>query len=287
MNELHTGLDFHLSIRYGQITSTLFVCTMYSAGIPLLIPIALCMFAVSYWADKILLLRLYKTPPLYNEGLGRGMTGLLPYSMVVHLGFAGASWLLLVVCPSSVVRRPSFHALCDIRAVWMLGNIHIFEQNEWTIAQVDQATDAAGRVVDTAGLTTRISQRHVLPLFLLWVALVVILILTKLFRRIKLIGLKVLSCCMCGLLAVDDDLDRAFRMKNPRPSFSEAKRRHALRGLPSYNILKNPRFASAFAISASFAERHRTVRDVVKSPHSTSSHPDADVDADAPAKAMP
>ncbi len=44
----------------------------------------------------------------YNEELGRRMTGLLPYAVILHSGFA----------------------------VWMYSNKHIFETDELTITQV-------------------------------------------------------------------------------------------------------------------------------------------------------
>ena len=38
---------------------------MFSAGLPLLLPIAVASFVVSFWVDKIMFVRFYRTPPQY------------------------------------------------------------------------------------------------------------------------------------------------------------------------------------------------------------------------------
>ena len=102
LNTLFTGPDFLLTARYSQVLNTvsrrtaacmlassntllfplstvcivgnsplhadvstqMFVTLLYSSGIPLLVPICVCMLGVAYWVDKFLLCRFYRMPPL-------------------------------------------------------------------------------------------------------------------------------------------------------------------------------------------------------------------------------
>lgn len=42
---------------------------MYSAGMPILYPVAICTFFLSYWFDKIAVLKFYRKPPTYSVEL--------------------------------------------------------------------------------------------------------------------------------------------------------------------------------------------------------------------------
>ncbi len=42
----------------------MFVTMLYSAGLPLLVPLAAAAMFVTYWVDKFLFCRFYSTPPL-------------------------------------------------------------------------------------------------------------------------------------------------------------------------------------------------------------------------------
>lgn len=85
---LFTGPEFLLSTRYAQVVNTvvpplwyllvvcslppnhtcpqIFVTLLYCSGLPILVPICVCSLAVSYWVDKTLLCRFYRTPPLVS-----------------------------------------------------------------------------------------------------------------------------------------------------------------------------------------------------------------------------
>ena len=114
---------------------------------------------------------------------------------------------------------------------------------------------------------------------LLTLQLKVLLLIVQGLRRVLS---RLVSCLFCGFVLSDADFDRNFRIKHPLPmlsrygwvcclavpssaclpgaavagtALSSALRERYLRGLTSYNILKNPRFKQAFAITQSFADR--------------------------------
>ena len=57
---------------------------MYSSGIPLLYLVAAITFFLSYWFDKLLILRFYKSPPKHTKDLASATSSLMQYSLLFH-----------------------------------------------------------------------------------------------------------------------------------------------------------------------------------------------------------
>jgi hypothetical protein len=53
MNELYLGQDFTLSARYGSFLATLYICYMYSAGMPIMLLVGSAYFGLSFIIDKV------------------------------------------------------------------------------------------------------------------------------------------------------------------------------------------------------------------------------------------
>jgi hypothetical protein len=62
----YTGPEFLIEVRYSQILASFYIMMFYSSGMPILYVIGLCQFFLTYWVDKLLFLRFYKTPPRYG-----------------------------------------------------------------------------------------------------------------------------------------------------------------------------------------------------------------------------
>jgi len=73
-----------LDERYPPLLALTFVTVVYSAGIPLLAPVAAAALWATYAIDKYLLLRRQRKPPAYSGALARYAAGLLPYAVVAH-----------------------------------------------------------------------------------------------------------------------------------------------------------------------------------------------------------
>ena len=58
--DLYTGPEFILQLRYAQILSQIFITMTFSSGIPILYLITLISFIISYWVDKFLMLRYFR-----------------------------------------------------------------------------------------------------------------------------------------------------------------------------------------------------------------------------------
>merc|ERR1719163_2028809 len=54
---------------------------------PILLPIAVAAFFITYWIDKFMLLRVYKRPIRFDQKMASKATGLLPWAVLLHLSF--------------------------------------------------------------------------------------------------------------------------------------------------------------------------------------------------------
>jgi hypothetical protein len=67
----------------------IFVCLAYSAGMPFMYPIGTIYFFMTYWFDKICLMRFYQKTMVFNEELPIESTKLFKFAIMIHLAFAG------------------------------------------------------------------------------------------------------------------------------------------------------------------------------------------------------
>mmetsp|Transcript_21 Transcript_21/g.39 ORF Transcript_21/g.39 Transcript_21/m.39 type:complete len:1400 (+) Transcript_21:55-4254(+) len=92
LENLYTGPEFIMYLRYAQLLNTLFVTLIFSSGMPVLIPICFLTFLSYYFFDKWMLLRFFSLPPRLDASLARRVSSLLPFSVVLHLMFG--MWMM-------------------------------------------------------------------------------------------------------------------------------------------------------------------------------------------------
>jgi len=87
--ELYTGPEFLIEIRYSQILTTFFIIMIYSSGMPLLYFISMLQYIATYWVDKYLFLRLYRTPPRYGMEMSDVVRRIMVIGVFIHfaIGF--------------------------------------------------------------------------------------------------------------------------------------------------------------------------------------------------------
>ena len=163
LNELYMGPDFLLSTRYAQLMSNFYICLIFSTGMPILTVIAVVNFYCSYWIDKYLFTNFYRTPPYYNSKIGRQATTMVPYVVVIFLGVA----------------------------VWTLGNREIFRTKS------DDSYSSYYRDYDSGNIAQKISQAHVIPIFIVFIGLSTLLLLGEILNRFAG-GINVIMNGLCG-----------------------------------------------------------------------------------------
>jgi hypothetical protein len=83
--EANMGGEFLIEYRYNTILTILFVTFMFSAGLPVLYPVAVIFFAVTYWCDKYLVLRHYRKPPAFDNFLALRTIECFKFALALHV----------------------------------------------------------------------------------------------------------------------------------------------------------------------------------------------------------
>ena len=83
--DLYTGPEFILQLRYAQILSQIFITMTFSSGIPILYLITLISFIISYWVDKFLMLRYFRKQNYFTSDLSGTVVKILPWAVYCHI----------------------------------------------------------------------------------------------------------------------------------------------------------------------------------------------------------
>ena len=78
------GLHFEIDKRYSQTLVQIYIVFTFASGIPLLYVVGIVCLFMSYWTDKYLFLRLYRKPPLYDDGMAVRARSLLKFAILIH-----------------------------------------------------------------------------------------------------------------------------------------------------------------------------------------------------------
>ena len=74
-----------LEFRYSNMLTVLSVAFFYSAGLPILYPVACLFFIITYWTDKVLLLRFYAKPVMFDEYIARETLSYFKFILLLHV----------------------------------------------------------------------------------------------------------------------------------------------------------------------------------------------------------
>lgn len=229
LNKLFLGPDFSVSHRYAQILADIFICFIFTAGMPILTIIGMLNFYTTYWVDKFLFLNYYRSPPRYKTNIGRGATALIPYAIVLHL----------------------------VASIWMLGNKDIFH------AESDQIPiDDEHKGWNILNVREKITQKHTFPLFVLCLITVFGILLGHLADRLWLCLTSLARMCCGSCMAKSEFYQEMeqYMFNTINIPYTRAVRRGIIKGLTNYNILQNPKYKEAFAITDVFAMNHSRVK---------------------------
>ena len=224
---------FCLNYRISQTLVTFYVCFVYALSMPVLLFIGALSFFLSYWVDKWLFCRFYRTPPGYSDRMGKTASKLLGFGIVVHL----------------------------IMSMWSLGtNDKIFDGLD---AFVNGNTPSNINVGALTSLIQRLvlQKRHLVILEAVLLIFFATLVVSKFSRGL---GGGLLALCRC--IACQATKNQAKKIEARRNTvdvdYRSACQRGIIKGLASFNILKNSRYAEAFGITAEFAESHKRVSSI-------------------------
>eukprot|EP01017_Pseudomicrothorax_dubius_P050586 TRINITY_DN9604_c0_g1_i3.p1 TRINITY_DN9604_c0_g1~~TRINITY_DN9604_c0_g1_i3.p1 ORF type:complete len:547 (+),score=72.89 TRINITY_DN9604_c0_g1_i3:67-1707(+) len=85
MNKLCKDPPFDFASRASMTLNVATVTLVFSAGMPILLPITAAGLAVIYWVDKFIVLRYSTKPPMYDARITEAILKLSPLAVVLHL----------------------------------------------------------------------------------------------------------------------------------------------------------------------------------------------------------
>ena len=81
---IHLGWTFLLDLRLAQIVACMYVTFMFSSTMPFLYVVMILNFGFTYWVDKWLLLRFYRTPINYDSTSTKFAVWMMNYAIIFH-----------------------------------------------------------------------------------------------------------------------------------------------------------------------------------------------------------
>jgi len=151
---VYTGPEFIIDFRYSQMLTLTFVCFLYSGGMPFLYVTTLAQFVITYFFDKLFLLRISRLPKNYDENLETVVRMTLYCILVLHLVFS----------------------------IFMFGNPQIFDQTQSALSIVTSTFDNITGQIDQSkdGIHTKFFKRtmlqHNVILFILLLLIITIFV---------------------------------------------------------------------------------------------------------------
>ena len=231
LNEHFKGPPFLLNDRYTQIMVTIYVCWTYAISMPILPIFGMLTCYISYWVDKFMFCNFYCTPPQYSDTMGKASTWWLGLPLLLlHLGMS----------------------------LWMMSCEEIFQGETPGHEYAEIASSYGGE--RSSNLREKLNKKHLLPLE---AALFIVVAWTLLSNVSSTIANKIwgfISCLMC--MTRGKATSHKKEMNTVQISYTSARDRGLIKGLNSYNILENPIYMEAFAITPEFAHSHSRVSSI-------------------------
>ena len=183
LNDVWRGVRFEVEKRYPIALNTLFICFVYSGGLPLLLPIGSIAFTLFYWLEKTCMLRLYTRPPQLDNSIANYTVSVLRFALMLHCLFSG--WMY--GSPEMI----SGNVDPTVIAAGTGGGI----SHEAAMAMY-QSWVASVRSWDFVGLVPKLLRANAFPMFFLFVVLFVIFVLKDFL--ISVIS-RVVTLASCGV----------------------------------------------------------------------------------------
>lgn len=122
--DLYTGPEWILQVRYAQLLATIFTTFTYSPGMPALYALTFVIFFVQFWIDKWLVFNFYRKTPQFTKFLSGSVVRLLPLAVFVHALFGLIMFSYQAIFRSQVI-TPWVGNYTQYFSKERLGQIHV------------------------------------------------------------------------------------------------------------------------------------------------------------------
>ena len=207
---------FEMEQKCAQFMQTIAVTLTFSAGIPILFPIAFISLILMFWSDKIFLLRYHTRPTVVQGELGKKLLELVPYIVMVHL--ANAFWMY-AYRPSQGYDGEESNQNPDLKAGG-LGYIGGVFEADLQDSRPEYYNHVKSDGLFFGGLDSplfiRLNRQHCQPIFVLFCFLALFYLVINRFLVVLLWLLTKIGCCSA------EDAAKALASKRQfNPPFTE------------------------------------------------------------------
>ncbi|CAK4616286.1 unnamed protein product [Aphanomyces euteiches] len=216
LDEVYAGPPFDISLRYPLVLNTVFVTMIYCGGLPILLPLASLGCLITHLFDKLTLMRLFSIRTAYDEALGQLAYSMLPFALLLHLGFS--TWMY---------GNSQFLQSNLIDVAWMLGKLGISNADEVSDvnALFEDFKDLLAKYdpFGQFGLLSKVFRVNVFPIFLVFVLTAVALFLSTFFGSLlwplfdKTVGLVLRVVSFAGSSALSGIYKKIFCRRKLSP----------------------------------------------------------------------
>ncbi|GLD98923.1 hypothetical protein PINS_up007641 [Pythium insidiosum] len=225
MNKLYAGPAFDISVRYPMVLNSLVVTMVFCGGSPVLLFVAAATAFGTYWFDKLSIIHLYSVKTAYDEELGELALAMLPWTLVVHLGFS--MWMY---------GNPKLMKATMIDLPWVLRTIglgHLVDQYgaDRPDALYNAFVNEAARVdvLGQYGFVVKVVRSNVMVMFLFLVGAVSTLLLwtlgvqlvVPLLRRVRRLCRTRLRLIKGGIMQLPTTTDSESKTKTKKKKKKE------------------------------------------------------------------
>lgn len=240
MNEFFVGARFETPRRYPLIITMAVVSIVYSAGFPLLLPLAGLGFMLQYSVDKVMLLTFYRKPPAYDASMTRLLLSILPLAVLAHCGFA--LWMLSTPesLPSGMLTAAVIESIAS-----QLGLST--DTGDAAGSFLTRYTEMAGSY-DAIGLLPRLLRLNTFPYFVLFVLLLVGLTLSSVLSTLWYGFVALLRALTCGFICCSKA--RTVKVKIPKLKLQSLGGKASARVAPADAAAEPPTPATVAAAAA-------------------------------------
>lgn len=172
VNAQVVGPVFDSTLHQAQLLTILFFAMTYGAGVPVLMLLCCMSFLLFFRLDKVLFCRYYQRPPFTGDGVMKFVLSSLPYAALIRLLFA--CWMLSA---PGIGLDTSLSGLSDLTLPSSLQVLH-----GYPVFVAGLQNNSYGLPASLQFLKNRLVSANTLPLFVLFLIIVVYKVVVVLLR---------------------------------------------------------------------------------------------------------
>ena len=82
--KINTGSELDMSGRYSNLMVVTYIVMFYGSGMPVMYPLALCYFFITFWVDKFLIFKCHRKPNITDDTMQNNSLNYYGFAVILH-----------------------------------------------------------------------------------------------------------------------------------------------------------------------------------------------------------